>query len=75
MTHNRGMLTRDQLAELLGTVNVRDVAREASVSTKTVYRLRHKEIPPTFRTVEKLMAALDRMGHLKPKRKAPKVAA
>ena len=52
------MMTRDQLAELLGTVAVEDVAREANVSTKTIYRLRHKQHAPTLDTVEKILAAV-----------------
>ncbi len=67
------MLTRDKLAELLGAVNVEEIAREASVSTKTIYRLRHKKLPPRYETVEKIMAALERMRTSKPRRK--KVAA
>lgn len=58
MAYARGMMTRDQLAELLGTVAVEDVAREANVSTKTIYRLRHKQHAPTLDTVEKILAAV-----------------
>lgn len=55
------MMTRDQLAQLLGTVNVEDVAREARVSTKTIYRLRHKQHAPTLDTVESILAAVKRL--------------
>lgn len=55
------MVTSDTLAELLATVNVEDVAREAKVSTKTIYRLRHKQHSPTLDTVERIMAAISRL--------------
>jgi DNA-binding phage protein len=55
------MLTRDQLADLLATVNVREVAREADVSTKTIYRLRNKQNSPTLDTVEQIVAAVRRL--------------
>lgn len=55
------MMTREQLAELLGTVRVEDVAREAEVSTKTIYRLRHQKTSPTLGTVERLVAAVKRV--------------
>jgi DNA-binding phage protein len=55
------MLNRDQLAELLLTVNVEDVAREAAVASKTIYRLRHKSHSPTLDTVEKIVAAVHRL--------------
>jgi DNA-binding phage protein len=61
LTHNRAMLTRDQLADLLATVNVREVAREADVSTKTIYRLRNKQNSPTLDTVEQIVAAVRRL--------------
>jgi DNA-binding phage protein len=71
VTHNRAMLTRDQLAELLHTVNVEDLAREAGVATKTIYRLRHKENSPNLETVESILAAIARM---KPKRRKTEAA-
>lgn len=55
------MLTRDQLAELLAEVRVEDVAREANVSTKTIYRLRHKQNSPTLDTVEQIVSAVQRI--------------
>lgn len=55
------MLTRDQLAELLATVRVEDVAREAKLSTKTIYRLRHKQHSPTLDTVADIVAAIERI--------------
>jgi len=55
------MLTADQLADLLATVNVEEVAREADVSTKTIYRLRHKANSPTLDTVAAILAAVDRV--------------
>lgn len=55
------MLTRDQLAAMLAEVNVEAVAREAGVATKTVYRLRHKANSPNLQTVEKIVAAVQRL--------------
>jgi predicted transcriptional regulator len=55
------MVTREQLAKLLQAVNVEEVAKEAKVSTKTVYRLRHMETPPRYSTVERLLAAIKRL--------------
>jgi len=62
VTHNRHMMTRDQLAKLLATVRVEDVAREAGVSTKTIYRLRHKQNAPTLDTVAVIVAAVKRLN-------------
>ena len=64
------MLNRDQLADLLSSVNVEDVAREASVSTKTVYRLRHKKHSPTLDTVTSLVEAIKRLKAKKPRKVA-----
>ena len=61
------MITRDQLADLLGKVNVEDVAREAGVSTKTIYRLRHKRNSPTLDTVADIIAAVARLKARRPK--------
>lgn len=73
----RTMMTRDQLAELLQAVNVEDVAKEAGVSTKTIYRLRHKVTAPTLDTVEAIVAAVKRLKGRKPQKRpadpAPKV--
>ena len=64
------MLNRDQLADLLSSVNVEDVAREASVSTKTVYRLRHKKHSPTLDTVTAIVEAIKRLKAKKPRKVA-----
>lgn len=64
------MMTTDQLADLLRTVNVNDLAAEANVSTKTIYRLRHKLNSPTLGTVESLVAAVRRLKGRKSKAKA-----
>ena len=53
------MLTSRQLAEILNTVNVRDVAKLADVSEKTVYRLRNMKNSPSLRTVERLVEAVN----------------
>jgi DNA-binding phage protein len=52
------MVTREQLAQRLKAVNVEDVAKEAGISTKTVYRLRHMQHAPRLDVVEKLLAAI-----------------
>lgn len=53
------MITREQLADMLHSVPVAEVARRADVATKTIYRLRHLENPPNMATVEKIIAAVD----------------
>lgn len=50
-----------QLADALWSVNVEAVAREANVSTKTIYRLRHKKHAPSIKTFTELMAAVARI--------------
>lgn len=55
------MLSRDQLSDLLKQVNVKEIAREAKVSTKTIYRLRSKANYPTYSTVEKIIDAARRL--------------
>lgn len=62
------MLTRDELSALLLSVNVEEIAREANVSTKTIYRMRHKENAPNYATIERILAAVARLN--KPKRTA-----
>lgn len=69
MSHNRGMdttLTRDDIARLVREVPVAELAREASVSTKTIYRLRHKQHSPNLATVEQIVAALRRINARQP---------
>lgn len=55
------MVTREELAERLKTANVEALAREAGVSVKTVYRLRHQANSPSLDTVAKLLAALEKL--------------
>lgn len=55
------MLTRSKLADLLKGVNVREVANEAEVSTKTIYRLRHQANAPSVDMAEKLAQAVERI--------------
>ncbi len=69
------MLNREQLADLLSGVNVDDVAREAALSTKTIYRLRHKAHAPTLDTVEKIVAAVERLKKAAKKKPATTPAA
>lgn len=52
------MVTREELAERLRSVSVEEVAKEAKVSTKTVYRLRHLRNSPKLDLVQRLMAAI-----------------
>ena len=52
------MLTREQLADLLQKVNVEEIAKAANVSTKTIYRMRHKANRPSYATIEKIVAAV-----------------
>jgi DNA-binding phage protein len=54
-------LTRDDLARMLEGVSVERVAKEAEVSAKTIYRLRHRKHSPTLDTVEKIVAAIRRI--------------
>ena len=61
MAHNEVMLTREQLALLLADVRVEDVAREAGVSTKTIYRLRHQANSPSLDTAHSIVAAVKRL--------------
>ena len=60
MSHNWPMLTPDQLSKALLAVNVEDFAKAADVSAKTIYRLRQKTNKPSFETLQKIMAALER---------------
>lgn len=54
-------MTRERLAELLNQVKVEDVAREAGVATKTIYRLRHQQHAPSLDTVLSILEALKRL--------------
>lgn len=64
------MLTRDELSALLLGVNVEEIAREANVSTKTIYRMRHKANAPSYATIERIVAAAQRLKkHVKRQRK------
>ena len=56
-----GMLTQDQLAARLMEVSVEEVAKEANVSTKTIYRLRHKKHSPRLELAERVLAAIARI--------------
>jgi hypothetical protein len=69
VTDNRHMLTRDQLADMLRTVNVEALAAASGVSVKTIYRLRHKQHSPNLETVGLLLPAIERL------QKADKAAA
>jgi DNA-binding phage protein len=59
------MLTRESLADLLRDVRVIDVAREAAVCTKTIYRLRHQAHAPTLTTLERVLKAVERVKERK----------
>ncbi len=58
------MLTQDELADMLRDVSVVRVAELAQVSTKTVYRMRHKTHAPNLRTIEKLASAVRKLKAL-----------
>lgn len=60
------LISRKDLAALLHSVNVKDVAKHAAVSTKTVYRLRKDRpedsaVGPSLEMAEKLIAAVRRI--------------
>lgn len=46
--------TKEQLAELLSGLNVKELAKAAGVSTKTVYRYRKGVTRPSLETLEVL---------------------
>lgn len=68
------MLNLNELAQMLAGVNVKEVAKAADVSEKTIYRIR--QLPdqpgngwrPNVATVEAIMAAI-KARKLAPKRK------
>lgn len=62
------MLNRQQLAELLQSVNVREVADLSGISEKTIYRLRHQANSPNLETIERLQAACFAWRSKQPKR-------
>ncbi len=53
--------TKAELARLLQGVNVEAVAREANVSTKTIYRYRWGKSAPALDTLERLMSAIEKV--------------
>lgn len=53
----RGMMTKDQLSELLRQVDAQALAAEVGVNIKTIYRLRRGENSPRLELVERLVAA------------------
>ena len=58
----RIMLSRKELAKMLATVRVEDVAREAGVSTKTIYRLRHQANSPSLDTAQSILRAIEKLS-------------
>ena len=70
MSGMNSSLTRDDLAKLLSGISVADVAREAEISPKTIYRLRHRQNSPNLETVEKIVAAIRRIKAVEPDQKA-----
>lgn len=69
------MLTRDQLSAILWDVSVKDTAAAAELSTKTLYRLRHKDNAPNLDTIERVVAAVARLKPEVLKKHKVKVAA
>jgi len=55
------MLTREQLSAMLLEVNAEDLAKEARVSLKTIYRLRHGVNSPKLDTVAALVDAVHKL--------------
>lgn len=69
------MNTRQQLADLLKTVDVIEVAALAGCSTKTVYRLRNLKAVPKVDMHDRLVAAVKALrSKTKPARMTAKVA-
>lgn len=62
LTHNRGMLTRDQLATMLSAYSGPKLAKESGVALKTIYRLREKKHSPKLDTVQALLGAMRRLN-------------
>ena len=58
---DRGMITRQELADLLHTVDAKDLADTAQVSIKTIYRLRKQVNVPSLEMVERLLAAIKQL--------------
>lgn len=60
MTHNRGMLTNDQLRQRLNALpqKLSEVARRAGLPTKTVYRIASGANRPRIDTAERVYTAL-----------------
>lgn len=62
------MLSHDEFAQALRTVEVSKLAAITGLSEKTIYRLRNGTNSPTLRTFERCMAgikALHRAGSIK----------
>jgi hypothetical protein len=55
------MITTDTLSEMLRGVNVKRLAAEADVATRTIYRLRLKQNVPSLDTAQRLVDAIDRI--------------
>lgn len=53
----RGMMTKDQLSEMLRQVDAQALATEVGVNIKTIYRLRRGENSPRLDLAERLVAA------------------
>lgn len=75
------MMNLTQLAQMLAGINVKEVAKAAEVSEKTIYRIRQlpsqpdNDWRPNVATVEAIIAAMAAMQTAKRAPKRSKVAA
>jgi DNA-binding phage protein len=70
MSYDARMSTKDRLAQLAASVSALDLAREAGISTKSVYRLRQKKANPTLEMIEAVERAVAVIKARAPQRQA-----
>jgi DNA-binding phage protein len=63
-------ITRKALSEMLAGLNVEDVAREADISPKTVYRYRWQKSAPTLDNLGRVLDAIAAVRKRKQKTEA-----
>lgn len=67
MTHNRGMLTNDQLRQRLNALPLKlfpEVARRAGLPTKTIHRIARGNNRPRIDTAERVVEALQNLEEI-----------
>jgi transcriptional regulator with XRE-family HTH domain len=67
------MLSKTELRDALLQCNVKDLAMRTGLSTKTIYRLRHRASPvgsPSFKTLELLTEAIKAARKARPATKS-----